>query len=160
VTHLRGEALASADRLAVMCGGRVAQSDPPGEVYSRPATAEVARLTGDVGLLPAEITATAIVTPAGPFPRSSAPRAEALGTGWKGFAALRPERVRLAGDGPIAGRVRSAEFRGGRWRLGVRVGGPGAGGADLQVEAERAPAVGSEVRMALSGDLPLVTGER
>jgi iron(III) transport system ATP-binding protein len=157
VTHMRSEALASVDRLAVMAGGRVVQSDPPGEVYARPLTAEVARLTGDVGLLPAEITATCIVTPVGPFPRSSAPRAESLGTGWKGFAALRPEALRLAGDGPLSGRVRSAEFRAGRWRLGVRVGGPGAGGADLPVDVERSPAVGGEVRLSLAGDLALVS---
>lgn len=154
VTHLREEALASADRLAVLVAGRVRQCAAPGEVYARPATAAVARLTGEVGLMAAEITARNIATPAGCFPRSAAPRAGELGTGWKGLAALRPESLRLAGDGPVAGRVLGAEFRGGSWRLVVRTAGPGT--AELRVAAEGPLAAGAEVRLALAGDIPLV----
>ncbi len=154
VTHLREEALASADRLAVLVAGRVRQCAAPGEVYARPATAAVARLTGEVGLMAAEVTAQSVVTPAGCFPRSAAPRAGELGTGWKGLAALRPESLRLAGDGPVAGRVLDAEFRGGSWRLVVRTAGPGT--AELRVAAERPLAAGAEVRLALAGDIPLV----
>ncbi len=45
------EALAMADRLAVMDLGRIVQSGPPGEVYNRPADALVAQLLGPANLL-------------------------------------------------------------------------------------------------------------
>jgi ABC-type Fe3+/spermidine/putrescine transport system ATPase subunit len=153
VTHLREEALASADLLAVIHDGSVPQCAPPGEVYARPATAAVAQLTGEVGLVPAEITAASVVTPAGAFARSQAPRAGELGTGWKGLAAFRPGNLSLAGDGVLGGRVLSSQRRGGRWRLTVSV---GPGGARLPVDADRSAPVGAEVRLALRGDLALV----
>ena len=42
-----GEALAVADRVAVLVAGRVAQAATPAEIYRRPATLDVARLVGD-----------------------------------------------------------------------------------------------------------------
>ena len=47
VTHDRAEALGTADRVAVLLGGRCAQIDTPREVYERPATPAVARFVGD-----------------------------------------------------------------------------------------------------------------
>src|SRR5687768_8159453 len=41
------EALAIADRVAVLVEGRILQVAPPAEIYRRPATVEVARLVGD-----------------------------------------------------------------------------------------------------------------
>jgi molybdate transport system ATP-binding protein len=46
VTHDRLEALAIGDRLAVVVSGRIAQIGPVEEVFSRPASPEVARLVG------------------------------------------------------------------------------------------------------------------
>jgi ABC-type Fe3+/spermidine/putrescine transport system ATPase subunit len=157
VTHLREEVMSSVDRLAVLSGGRVQQCAAPREVYARPSTAEVARLTGEVALLPAEITAQNVVTPIGAFDRSAAPRAEELGTGWKGLLALRPESIRLAGDGNISGIVKASEFRGGRPRLVVASVGPG--GVELRVDSERELPSGSEVRLQVRGDLALVGKE-
>jgi len=157
VTHLREEVLASVDRLAVLVAGAVRQCGPPREVYARPVSAAVARLTGEVSLLAAEITARNVVTSAGAFPRSAAPRTEELGTGWKGLAALRPQSLRLAGDGPISGRVLKVPFRGGRSALAVCASGPA--GVELLVEVERPPAPGAEVRLELVGDIPLVEAD-
>jgi ABC-type Fe3+/spermidine/putrescine transport system ATPase subunit len=154
VSHLREEVVSSVDRLAVLVDGIVAQCGGPAEVYSRPASAAVARLTGDVGLIVAEITAQNVVTPAGAFQRTRAPRAEQLGTGWKGLAAIRPESLKLAGDGNIIGTVLKADYYGGHYRLLIRVG--GAGGGSLPVFAERFASPGSEVRLELRGDLALV----
>jgi multiple sugar transport system ATP-binding protein len=47
VTQDYKEAMALADRIAVLIGGRFVQVDTPEEVYARPATIEVARLFGD-----------------------------------------------------------------------------------------------------------------
>ena len=49
-----GEALAVADRVAVLVGGRVVQAATPADIYRKPATVDVARLVGDppMNLLP------------------------------------------------------------------------------------------------------------
>jgi len=50
-THDATEALAVADRVAVLGGGRVVQVGTPEQVYECPANLDVARLTGPVSLL-------------------------------------------------------------------------------------------------------------
>ncbi|MEN9499870.1 MAG: hypothetical protein RIS83_1689, partial [Pseudomonadota bacterium] len=51
VTHDQQEALALADRIAVLEAGRIAQIGPPQEVYARPATRFVARFLGAANVL-------------------------------------------------------------------------------------------------------------
>ena len=46
VTHDHEEALSTADRLAILIGGRIAQSGTPQEVYDRPASVAVAKFLG------------------------------------------------------------------------------------------------------------------
>ncbi|HLP03599.1 MAG TPA: ABC transporter ATP-binding protein [Opitutaceae bacterium] len=55
VTHDQREALAVADRLAVMEAGRILQIGTPREVYARPVSAAVARFIGETTLLPGRI---------------------------------------------------------------------------------------------------------
>jgi multiple sugar transport system ATP-binding protein len=57
VTHDQGEAMAMADRVAVMQAGRVLQVAPPQELYDEPASLEVARFIGSppMNALPAQI---------------------------------------------------------------------------------------------------------
>jgi hypothetical protein len=98
-----------------------------------------------------------VVTPLGAFDRSCSPRAEELGTGWKGLAAVRPASLCLAGDGPISGRVLASRFLGGRWQLEVTS--PGPAGARVRMEADHCPSTGTEVRMRLRGDLALAERE-
>lgn len=50
-THDAGEALAIADRVALLRSGRIVQIGPPGEIYARPADVWSARLTGPASLL-------------------------------------------------------------------------------------------------------------
>lgn len=54
-THEAAEALAIADRVAVLRGGRVAQTGTPGDVYRRPVDRTVARLTGPASVLDAVV---------------------------------------------------------------------------------------------------------
>ena len=70
VTHDQEEALAMADRMAVLSRGRVAQVGTPEEIYRRPVTAEVARFIGETNLLAAAIVGqegatVSVRTPAG-----------------------------------------------------------------------------------------------
>jgi ABC-type Fe3+/spermidine/putrescine transport system ATPase subunit len=55
VTHDQREALALADRLAVMSDGRIEQVGTPEEVYRFPASESVARSVGNSNLLPVKI---------------------------------------------------------------------------------------------------------
>lgn len=57
VTHDQGEAMAMADRVAVMQAGRVLQIAPPQELYDEPASLEVARFIGSppMNALPAQV---------------------------------------------------------------------------------------------------------
>jgi molybdate transport system ATP-binding protein len=57
VTHDRLEALAMGDTVAVVVGGRVRQTGPAAEVFSRPADAEVASSLGIEAVLPAHVIA-------------------------------------------------------------------------------------------------------
>ncbi len=52
VTHDRSEAIALADRVVVLDGGRIQQQGPPAEILARPATAFVAGFISDAALVP------------------------------------------------------------------------------------------------------------
>lgn len=126
VTHSPNEAFASADRLAVMIAGRIAQDGDPAMVYRRPASPEVARLTGEAIVLDAELRCGAAVTALGTLPAwPGTPPAGAA------VALLRPEQVvpAQAGEG-IPARVLGHEFRGDHALTTVRV-----NGQDLRVRS-------------------------
>ena len=55
VTHDQEEALSLADRVAVMCDGKIAQIGTPEEVYGRPASRWVAEFLGEADVLPGNI---------------------------------------------------------------------------------------------------------
>lgn len=98
VTHDQAEALALADRVALLDAGRLAQIGPPRELYDRPATRAVARFLGAANILEA----------GGPIPLAAATPAPAY--------ALRPERIALAAAAPaangVAAIVEAVAFRG------------------------------------------------
>ena len=56
VTHDRFEALALADEIVVLVGGKVMQTGPVADVFARPANAAVARFVGVETLQPGQIT--------------------------------------------------------------------------------------------------------
>ena len=101
VTHDQAEAMALGDRIVVMDHGRVAQVGAPRDVYYTPATAFVADFIGTMNRLQGRVENGQFVTGAG---------AEML---------FRPESVRLAEDGPIAGTVAAAFFLGDHTRIFV-----------------------------------------
>ena len=59
VTHDRTEALALGDAVAVVIGGRVRQTGPISDVFSRPADVDVAASLGIEAVLPARVVASA-----------------------------------------------------------------------------------------------------
>ena len=55
MTHDPTEALALADRVALLHEGRVRQLDPPGTLYDRPADLVVAAMVAPIGLVPGRL---------------------------------------------------------------------------------------------------------
>lgn len=104
VTHDQGEALSMADQVAVMRGGRIVQSGPPGQVYQDPVDAWVADFVGEAVLLPGEVvvlpgalTGAVARTPLGELalcePRPGAPVVPGAAT-----VLVRPEQVEVVAE--------------------------------------------------------------
>ena len=65
VTHDQEEALALADKIALMQGGRIVQIGTPDDIYSRPQSASIADFLGVGNILPADVIDTTSVRLAG-----------------------------------------------------------------------------------------------
>jgi spermidine/putrescine ABC transporter ATP-binding subunit len=98
VTHDQEEAMALADRIAVMDRGRLAQVGAPSEVYQRPNSRWVAGFVGDVNLIEAEVTATypSFVALARAGLKLRITPSVPVAPGTKVAVALRPEKVVIA----------------------------------------------------------------
>ncbi len=105
VTHDQEEALAMADRIAVMEKGRVLQIGTPDEIYRNPATRFVAAFLGRSNIMPGVAEGMAADTPLGRLPLSRA----ANGTV---SLAVRPEQIMIEPDAQGDAAVVGREFRG------------------------------------------------
>lgn len=124
VTHDRAEALAVADRIGLLCGGRLVQTGTPEDLFERPASRFVASFLGDVVLLDAVVRQSGAETYlelddgaalAGPSPFAPGTR---LSLG------LRPERIRLAshpGVNTLEGVVTGLTYAGARVDITLRL---------------------------------------
>jgi putative spermidine/putrescine transport system ATP-binding protein len=96
VTHDQAEALAMADLVAVMDGGRVAQLGTPEDVFERPATPFVAAFVGRSARLSGVAEGTGVRVGAALLRPSAPLRPGAISV------FVRPHRIRLLGAGDIA----------------------------------------------------------
>lgn len=154
VTHDQAEALALADRIAVMKGGRLQQVGTPREVFGRPANTFVASFIGShpMNLLATETAPGGVrvgdhVVPA---------PVDGLGAGKAVTWGVRPEYLRPAevgAPGALTGVVDVVENLGAQALLTVEV-----GSARLQVivPEENEPAVGAEITVAAAPSRTLV----
>jgi putrescine transport system ATP-binding protein len=148
VTHDQQEALALADRVAVLEQGRLVQAGPPRAVYERPATRFVAGFLGAANVLEGAPDAAGGLDCPGLGASLRAAMPMPAGTT---ACALRPERIALGqppgGANTATGVVEDLAFRGDDSLLLVRA----AGGALLRVshaeEDGPPPAIGSTVTM-------------
>jgi len=102
VTHDQNEAMTVSDRIFVMREGRIVQSGSPAEVYDHPASRFVAEFLGTTNLIAASTENGVCRTPLGPLlPRVTPPWQE-------GVLAIRPERIKVRSDRPIANGLRAA----------------------------------------------------
>jgi iron(III) transport system ATP-binding protein len=145
ITHDQREAMAVADRMAVMSKGRFLQVGSPSEIYERPANAEVARFIGAGTLQPVTLKegtarlAGAVVPIAFP-PGADGPQ----------MALIRPEEISLVGpgEGDLDGVVASALYRGGRWEASVSA---AAVEVPFAVEARARLSAGDQVGLKITG---------
>jgi len=123
VTHDQEEALALADRVAVMGAGAFHQVDRPDAVYATPADRFVAEFLGYVGFVPAEVAGPQHVrlvqVPGAPTVAARVP----AGAGPAGVLAFRPAQVELTDSGPgLAGEVVARVYRGEFFEYRIRLG--------------------------------------
>jgi iron(III) transport system ATP-binding protein len=105
VTHDQDEALSTADRVAVLRDGRIAQCDAPQDLYDRPADADIARFIGDANLLEGVLDAGTVDTILGRLPVEPGCLASPGSGGANGRVTvlIRPEQVDLRPAGANGG---------------------------------------------------------
>lgn len=111
VTHDQDEAMAIADRVAVMSHGRIAQSGTPEELYRNPRSAFVAGFVGNAMHLRGQLDGQTLSLSGGSLllPRD--------GNGHDAF--VRAEDVLIEPSGPLRGQVESVTFLGTHYRIGI-----------------------------------------
>jgi spermidine/putrescine transport system ATP-binding protein len=139
VTGNQSEAIAMADRIAVMGNGRIAQEGVPRDVYRNPATRFVAQFMGNNNLIPATIVG--VDAAAGTANLSSALGEMTLTTnnmhlGDRGALCIRTDRVQFVSSGEpkleytVTGTIVGEEFAGSTLTYDVQIG----IGAPLRIE--------------------------
>jgi iron(III) transport system ATP-binding protein len=145
VTHDQAEALALADRVAVMSKGRLLQVAPPQDVYHAPADATVAGFVGRGGIITGSVLeaagGTAAVEAAG---HRFTARSGGNATG-PAKILMRPEALRLASEG-FAATVLDAVYRGPVYEVRLAL----ATREELVLDSVEKPAVGAHVHVACS----------
>ncbi len=118
VTHDQAEAVALADSIALMQGGRIVQHATPEVIFARPATLAVARFFGGENVLPGQARGGVFESAIGRLPL---PAGTADGPG---SLTLRPEAVTLGpGADARAARVMECRFLGTQTRVELDLGG-------------------------------------
>ncbi|WP_285116129.1 ABC transporter ATP-binding protein [Leifsonia sp. fls2-241-R2A-40a] len=150
VTHDQEEALAVADRVAVMRAGRIEQIGSPEELYDRPATAFVAEFVGLTNRVDGTVVSGRLHVLGQEVPLAS-PVADGPVTAY-----LRPEDVLLA-PGGIPAVVLTTSFLGALRRTRVRL----EDGTELALQhgARERPEAGERVAIGLTGS-PVTVAER
>jgi ABC-type Fe3+/spermidine/putrescine transport system ATPase subunit len=114
VTHDRVEALAMADRIALLERGRLVASDHPDRLYQRPPNVGAARQMGIQAFLRGELIGTTLHSQFGPL--ALAPDALSLDRSDAALIyAIRPEHLRLLAEpapNALAARIVERSFRG------------------------------------------------
>ena len=142
VTHDQDEALRVADRTIVLRDGRVEADGTPEALWSAPPTRFTAEFLGFRNVIEGEVEGAVARTAWGELPVPADGRAGTV------TLVVRPDALRLAGDGSVAGVVASRRFRGDHVLLTVDVD-PGAPPLEVEARGSVLPAVGERVTIAV-----------
>lgn len=127
VTHDQTEAMTLASRIVVMNNRKVEQIGTPMEVYSKPASRFVATFVGSPSMNFLPVTALAdeagrvVVTAGGTRIATTIPTAQAPGLGQGLTFGVRPDALRVAPDGEVAGTIALVERLGDRTLIHTRL---------------------------------------
>jgi iron(III) transport system ATP-binding protein len=128
VTHDQHEAMAVADRIALLDAGRIAQVGTPREIYSRPASRFAAEFMGVTNIIEARVAGrepATLETALGTLGAARLPGG--LASGDAALVSVRPEAwKRGAGTHGVSGRVLAAAFLGDHAEYVVEAEGGGA----------------------------------
>ncbi len=147
VTHDQDEALALADQIAVLRGGRVKACADPRSLYYDPPDLEIAASIGEANILPARIDGDRALTALGPIRFKGDSEAAATG---ECSVLLRPEQLVLHAEpqsGTVESTVDEVQFHGHDALVLLTLG------------AERTAASGQQLLARARGDLVLVVGQ-
>lgn len=144
VTHDQSEAMAMADRIAVMNAGEIVQLDTPEALYARPRNRFAAGFIGEGAVVPLSAV-------------SHAPNhceATLLGTrlpivtdmAAPDTACLRPENLTITETGDVRALIERVTYLGGRYRLELRA----ASGDALVIHSPARYAPGSQIGLAVT----------
>ena len=122
VTHDQEEALAMADRMAVLTRGKIGQVDTPENVYRNPLSAYVAKFIGETNIVAGEIVEVRsgfamLQTEAGPLVGRVTDPEWNPQPGEQARLSIRPEAWRLhksSGDNEVVGRIAERAYLGQR----------------------------------------------
>jgi len=103
VTHDQSEAMTVADRIAVMDHGRLMQVAPPPEIYEQPSSRWVADFVGDVNLFEGRLGDDGQSVEGTAAGRLRVGAKSAAEPGQVVWVAVRPEKLRIAREQPVAG---------------------------------------------------------
>ena len=113
VTHDQDEALSTADQVAVLRHGKIAQCAPPMDVYTQPADAELATFVGEANLVDGVLAKDLVETILGQLPVQPTTRT-ALDSG-PVTVLVRPEQIEIAeknGSHGLHGRIVAYGYHG------------------------------------------------
>ncbi len=148
VTHDQEEALSLADRIVVMRAGEVRQVGAPEELYARPAHADVAEFMGYRNQVRTKASGATVSIGGVSLPANAI---EPVSDG-DAVAAIRPNDLKVAADGPLAVTVESAQYHGQEFYCSGRT----ADGTELYFMSEHRVAKGETVRLAVAPNRILV----
>jgi ABC-type Fe3+/spermidine/putrescine transport system ATPase subunit len=143
VTHDQGEALAMADTVAVMRGGKLEQYASPQELWAAPANGFVAEFVSEAHMVELDKGEDGYqLAPGLPLPHVSEPAA----------AAVRPGDLMLAeGGAPLV--VGSAEYAGDSWLVGGEL----SNGHKVSMLVDSEVKIGETVRIAIRPQTTIAT---
>ena len=149
VTHDQEEALALADNLAVMDGGRIIRSGHPGDLWDQPGELFSAMFLGRITCLKVHAIdkkrngEVEVTTCAGSLVLDSGtdiPEGPLV-------LVVRPDRLSITPEGPLEGVVTDTEYAGGYWRVSLDASGSGPSEEIiLESRAREIPARGERIR--------------
>ena len=145
VTHDQDEAMAIADRVAVMSQGEVAQIGTPEALYRNPATGFVACFVGDAMPLGGRIVGDKLHLPGGALSLPGRATGEVL---------VRAEDIRIDAQGPLNARVETVTFLGTHYRIALT--GVTEGSLFALHTGLSAPKPGEAVRLSIAPEALLI----